>query len=90
MSSSKSDLTVYDRIQHVETELRTLANDVLQDEKARKMLMGVSQQAINTLELGPDAIWRILMQVCQYKSKLPLSSLLDKLAPQVCSSRTLP
>ena len=70
MSFPKRDPTVYDRIHHVETELKALTADVLGDEKARKMLIEVSQHAINSSELGPEGIWRILMQVFKHKASL--------------------
>ena len=79
MSSSKRDPTVYDRIQSIEIELKALVADALQDEKARKMLIGVSQHTINTLETGPDAIWRIVLQVFNHKAKSSPSDLECKL-----------
>ena len=89
MSSSKSNPTIYDRIHHVETELKALSADAIQDGKARKMLIGVSQHTINTLELGPDAIWRIFMQVFNHIVTLPPSDLGYKLALYSGSSKTL-
>lgn len=63
MTASIGSLTVDDRIAAVEKELRSLTVAVRENEQARKSLMAVSQRAVNDLELGPDAIWRLIMQV---------------------------
>ena len=63
MTIQEDHPTVYERISVVEKELQSLATQVQDDDQARKLLLAVSQQAVNASEPGPDAIWRILMQV---------------------------
>lgn len=63
MGSLNEHVTVYDRISAVEKELQSLATVARENEETRKILLAVSRQAVDACESGPDAIWRIIMQV---------------------------
>lgn len=63
MATSGSPATILERIEAVSKELQALTIEAQESEKARKALMAISQQTVNALELGPDAIWRLIMQV---------------------------
>ena len=64
MAQLEDRVTIYDRINALEKELQSLTAEARGTEKSRKLLMAVSQQAVNALESGGDAIWRLLFHVC--------------------------
>lgn len=49
-----------DRFQH---EFLALSEEALNDEEARKKLLGVLQQGVGTLESPLETLWRIIMAV---------------------------
>ena len=51
------------RIANCAEELKSLSDEVGQNESARKQLLGVCQQASTDLERPADAIWRYIMVV---------------------------
>ncbi len=59
MASSNFD----EPIENIQKSLQSVSREVLDDEKARKKLLGITMQAMTMLETPLETIWRMIMSV---------------------------
>ncbi len=59
MASSNFD----EPIENIQKSLQSVSREILDDEKARKKLLGITMQAMTMLETPLETIWRMIMSV---------------------------
>ncbi len=71
-----------DQISGIEFAIKSLSEDVVHEEKARKKLLTVCQGIVAALESPAEYLWRMIMQV---RDSVYLWSILTVPTPQACS-----